>query len=200
MKAAQPILLVPFFLALPFTAAAQRVPIHAIGYEGTILEVSNAPAEYAVGDRIAGQLLIDRRVGWGGTLGLNEASYGSQSPAFVSGFWPSAGDGFDNVFIANDVLREGGEGPIDILSVSDWLVGTNASQDSGREFSISARLHGFLGSPKLDRLNVHDITSADVDEPDESLSGRISFRIDIPSFVRFAIDRLTVRPGACVAP
>jgi len=135
----------------------------------------------------------------GGEIGPNEATYRSGSPAFVSGFFPSVGDGFDRVFIGNEVVREGFTRPMDLFGVEDWLVVEGASQDSGRQFSLSATLHGFLRSNKLLEQNF-EITSADVDEPDESLLGGINFRLDMPSFVHFAIDRLSVKPGRCFAP
>lgn len=199
MQATRPALLLSLALAVPLTTAAQTPSFRAVGYEGTILEVSDAPPGYAVGDRIAGQLLINQHHQSGGMIGPYEATYDARSPAFVSGFWPSSGEAFDRVFIASDVSSEGGEDLIDIVDISDWLVAPGASQESGQQFSLSLKLHGFIRSNKLERL-FFDVTSAEVDEPDEELSGIINFRIGMPSFVRFAIDRLVVRPGSCVAP
>lgn len=195
MQTARPVLFLLF--ALPFTTA-YAVPL-IVDYEGTISEVSDAPPEYVVGNRIAGRLLIDPSVPWYiSDPSPNGASYFSDDPSFVSGFWPSSGDGFDRVFVGDEIVRDGGNGPIDVFGVADWLVGTNASQDGGRQFSISAYVHGFLTSTTLDQS--FELTSADIDESDEGLIGGINFRIDLPSFVRFGIERLSVRPGRCSAP
>jgi hypothetical protein len=103
------------------------------------------------------------------------------------------------VFIGNEVTRAGSTRPVDIFGVEDWLVVEGGSQDGGKQFSISATLHGFLHNNKLLEQSF-EVTSADVDEPDESLLGGINFRLDLPSFVHFAIDRLSVKPGRCFAP
>ena len=203
--AARPILLRPLLLAPPFTATyAGPIPSPStsivVEYAGTISAVSEPPpgSAYAVGDRISGRLVVDRTLA-GGEIGLNEATYRASSPAFVSGFWPSSGDPFDRVSIGNEVIREGVSRPIDIFGVDDWLVGEGGSQDSGRQFSVSATLFGFLHNNKLLDQNF-EVTSADVDEPGESLRGGINFRLDMPSFVHFAVDRLSVKPGRCFAP
>src|SRR5262245_40156599 len=153
--AARPVFILTFLLAPPFTATyAGPIPSPntsiVIDFEGTISEVSDPPpgSSFAVGDSIAGRLIADRTLA-GGEIGLNEATYRASSPAFVSGFWPSSGDPFDRVFIGNEVTREGFSRPMDIFGVDDWLVGEGASQDSGKQFFLSATLHGFLRNNKL---------------------------------------------------
>jgi hypothetical protein len=202
MQAARPALLLPLLLTSPFTSHAVPIPGTAIlvEYEGTISEVSEAPPEYVVGDRIAGRLYIDRRFGHFGTIGLDEASYGSNSPAFVRGFWPSTGDGFDNVFIANEISRPGAATPIDVFSVEDFFVVPNGSLDGAKVLNLNATLRDLTDSVKLDYQSF-EVTSAEVDEPDESLSGGIRFSSLGPfPFVKFVVDRLNVKPNHCVAP
>jgi hypothetical protein len=199
MRAARPVfLLVSLVVGLPFTSAADTDPL-VVEYEGTILEVSEAPPEFVVGNRISGRLLIDRLLADGTDLTLNHATYRSSNPAFVSGFWPSAGDGFDEVSIAKDVSRQGDSGLIDLFSAEDFFVVQNGSLDGARVFSIDAGVRGFLDDVSLEQD--FELTAADADEPEEFLSGRIRWSSLGPfPFVSFLIDRLKVKPGRCSAP
>jgi hypothetical protein len=195
---ARPVLLVPLLLTLPFTIHAVPIPGTAIlvEYEGRITQVSEAP-DYAVGDAIAGRLFIDPGVGTFGTIGADEATYGSDNTQFVTGFWPTFGDGFDRVFIGNEVSRPGSTRPIDVFTVEDWFVATNGSLDGARVFTVNAQVHGMTGSNKLTQQSF-EVTSADVDEPGESLSGGFRFSSLGPfAFVSFVIDRLNVKPNVC---
>lgn len=209
MHSARPALLLPLCLTLPVATAAADSPVVepdplVVEYEGRITEVSEdpaAPAEYVVGNSISGRLFIDRSVPRRAIdFGVDEVSYRSDAhPSFVSGFWPSVGDGFDRVSMANDIERPGIQGLLDRFSVEDWLVGRNASLDSAQVFHVEATLHDFLDNVSLDQS--FELTSADVDEPHESLTG--GFRdsnLGPFAFVRFAIDRLTVKPKHCLAP
>jgi hypothetical protein len=199
MRAARPALLLA--LTLPFTAHA--IPIAGnrvvIEYEGTITQVQDRP-EYTVGDRIAGRLFIDLGIEHfrqtnGSPIGT---IYESGSPAFVSGFRRSLGDGFDTVALANDVSRPG-SGMFDHFGIEDLLVGHLAPLDHARTFSLNAHLRGFLTSEALEDLRF-DLTTADIDEPNESMSGGIRWSNLGPfAFVHFAVDRLkATQPGRCV--
>jgi hypothetical protein len=202
MQAKQTVLLLPLFLTLP--VAAHAVPIPGTGilveYEGTITEVRDRP-EYTVGDPISGRLFIDLRVRHfrqinGGTIGT---IYESGDPAFVSGFWPSTGDGFDSVSLFNEVSLPGGSGAFDRFGIEDLLVGHLAPLDNAMTFSLNANLREFLTSEELDELSF-ELTSADVDEPGESMSGGIRWSNFGPAaFVHFVVDRLkATKPGRCV--
>ena len=131
------LLLSSVVLAMPFTSAAGTDPL-VVEYEGTIREVSEAPPEFVVGNRIAGRLLIDQLLVDRTDLTLSSATYESTSPAFVSGFWRSAGDGFDEVSISKDIAREGDSGLIDFFSAEDFFVVQNGSLDGAQVFSINA--------------------------------------------------------------
>jgi len=195
---ARPVLLLPLLLTLPFAAYAVPIPGTAIlvEYEGRVTEVSEAP-NYAVGDSISGRLFIDQGLGSFGTIGPNEATYGSDNTEFVTGFWPIFGDGFDRVFIGNEVSRPSSTRPIDVFTVEDWFVLTNASLDSAQVFTVNAQVHGLTGSNKLTQQSF-EVTSADVDEPGEGLSGGFRFSSIGPfAFVSFIIDRLNVKPNVC---
>jgi hypothetical protein len=197
MQAARGVLLIPLLVSLPFTAHAVPIPGTAIlvEYEGKITTVNEAP-EYRVGDSISGRLFIDPGAGVYSTVGLNEATYESDSIEFVTGFWPMFGDGFDRVFIGNEVSRAGSARPIDVFTVEDWLVSTNGSLDGAQVFTLNAQLHGLLGSNKLNQS--FEVTSADVDEPGEGLAGGFRFSSIGPfAFVSFLIDRLNVKPNVC---
>ena len=192
---ARPVLLLPLLLAWSFGAGADLVSLE---YEGTITEVMDAPPKYVVGDRIAGRLLIDTQLarprGSGGSV-----TYESDDPDFVRGFWQAGGDGFDRVFVGDELSRQGTDRPIDIFSVEDWLVSPNASLDGASVFGLQATLHDFLEGTSLDQG--FELTSADVDEPHERLVGGFRFSNIGPfPFVSFVLDRLTVTPGVCVAP
>jgi hypothetical protein len=195
MQAARPALLLPFLLlASPFSVYA--VPL-IIDYEGTVAEVSDAPAGYVVGSRIAGRLLIDPLVPWYiPEPASNQASYHSDDPDFVRGFWMPGGDGFDRVFIGNEIVRMGTDRAVDIFAVQDVYVVEGGSGDGARTFSLNATLHDFLDQVSLEQS--FEVTSADADDPHENLSGRISWSNLGPfPFVDFIIDRLTVKPNVC---
>jgi hypothetical protein len=203
--AARLVFLLPVLLALPFTAAGvERVSggadLVVVDYEGTISEVFEAPPQYVVGDRIKGRLLIDRQLAQlRSDSSPNQAAYTSGSPDFVTGFWRRGGDGFDEVSLGKDVSVEGADKPFDYFSVEDWIVIPNASLDSASVFTVSARLHDFLGGTSLDQS--FELTSADVDEPNEDLRGGFRFSSIGPfAFVSFVLDKLTVKPGHCLAP
>ena len=205
MQAARSVLLLPLFLALPFTAAGvERVSggadLVVVDYEGTISEVFEAPPQYVVGDRIKGRLSIDRQLAQRRSdSSPNQAAYTSFNPAFVSGFWPSSGDGFDRVGLSDEQSIPGIERPIDGFSVEDWSVSEGGSLDGARVFSLGARLYDFLDGTSLDQS--FELTSADVDEPNETLSGGFRFSNLGPfAFVSFVLDKLTVKPGRCSAP
>jgi hypothetical protein len=194
----RPILLVPLLLTLPFAAYAVPIPGTAIlvEYEGRVTDVRAAP-DYAVGDPISGRLFIDQGLGSFGTIGPNEATYGSDHTEFVTGFWPTFGDGFDRVFIGNEVSRPGSTRPIDVFIVEDWFVSRHATLDGAQVFAVNAQLHGLTGSNKLTQQSF-EVTSADVDEPGESLSGDLRFSNIGPfGLVSFIIDRLNVKPNVC---
>jgi len=194
---ARPGLALPLVLSLPF--AADAVPL-VIDYEGTISEVSDAPSEYIVGDRIAGRLLIDPSVSWYiPEPAPDRANYYSDDPDFVRGFWRPGGDGFDRVSIANEIMRTGADRPVDIFSVQDIYVTQGGSGDGAQRFNLNATLHDFLDHVSLDQS--FEVTAADFDHPHENLSGRIAWSSLGPfPFVDFLIDRLTVKPGRCSAP
>jgi hypothetical protein len=193
-------------LALPFTAYAGPIPADSLvlDYEGTILAVSEEsppPDGYAVGDSLAGRLLINRGVLYFSNVVGNGATYESADPEFVSGFWPALSnlDGFDQVFIANELMRTGDTRPIDIFSVEDLFVTRNGSLDGAETLSIGAAVRGFLDNVSLDQS--FELTQADVDEPEESLGGMIRWSNLGPfPFVSFLIDKLSVKPGRCFAP
>jgi hypothetical protein len=170
-----------------------------VEYEGTISEVIDTPG-YAVGDRISGRLSIDPALAFPDSDPRPEAAdYRSNSPAFVSGFMPSFGLGFDEVGIGKNVVGiQGIDGPIDFFSVTDWFVSESGSQDAGRMFSLEARARGFLDDTRLDQS--FELTTADIDESVEDLSGSFDFNILGESLVRFVVSRLTVKPGRCFAP
>jgi len=203
--AARSAFLLPLLLALPFTAVGVErtgsgADLVAVEYEGTITEVFEAPAQYVVGDRIKGRLLVDRRLAQlRSDSSPNQATYTSSSPDFVTGFWRRGGDGFDRVSLGKNLSVVGADKPFDSFSVEDWLVIPNASLDSASVFGVSARLHDFLDGTSLDQS--FELTSADVDEPNEDLSGGFRFSSIGPfAFVSFVLDKLTVKPGRCLAP
>jgi hypothetical protein len=203
MQAARPVLVPLVLLTLPLTSHAVPITENAlvVDYEGTISDVRETPAEYTVGDRIAGRLLIDPRVPWylPEPQPPTQAGYFSDDPDFVRGFWQRGGDGFDRLFIANEVPRDGADRLIDVFSVDDVYVSGGGSGDGARRFTLTAILHDMLDDVSLDQS--FEVTSADVDQPQEFLSGRIAWSSIGPfSLVDFVIDRLTVRPGRCVAP
>lgn len=191
---ARPILLLPLLLAWSFGAGADLVSLE---YEGTITEVMDAPPKYVVGDRIAGRLLIDTQLarprGSGGSV-----TYESDNPDFVRGFWRAGGDGFDRVFVGDELSRQGIDKPIDVFSVEDWLVSPNGSLDGASVFGLHATVHDFLEGTSLDQG--FELTLADVDEPHESLFGDFRFSNIGPLAVSFVVDRLTVKPRICAAP
>jgi hypothetical protein len=203
--AARSVFLLPLLLALPFTAAGvERVSggpdLVVVDYEGTISEVFEAPPQYVVGDRIKGRLLIDRQLAQRRSdSNPNQAAYTSFDPTFVSGFWPSRGDGFDRVDLSDEQSIQGIERPIDGFSVEDWSVSEGGSLDGARVFSLNARLYDFLDGTSLDQS--FELTSADVDEPNETLTGGFRYSNLGPfAFVSFVLDTLTVKPGRCLAP
>jgi len=205
MQAAQSAFLLPLLLVLPLTAAGvERVgrgaDLVVVDYEGTISDVFEAPPQYVVGDRIKGRLFIDRQLGQSRSDGgPNQVAYASFNPAFVSGFWPSSGDGFDGVDLSDEQSIPGIERPIDGFSVEDWSVPQGGSLDGARVFSLNARLYDFLEGTGLDQS--FELTSADVDEPNETLSGGFRYSNLGPfAFVSFVLDKLTVKPGRCLAP
>jgi hypothetical protein len=197
--AARPVLLLPLvLLAVPFGAAAGSEDLISVEYAGTITEVLDAPTQYHVGERISGRLSIDPRMSWPRTETPGQTTYVATDPAFVSGFWNSSGDAFDRVFVGNEVLRTGTHKPVDIFSVEDVFVVQGGSLDGARTFSVDAALFDFLGSDSLDQS--FELTSADVDEPEESLSGGFRFSNLGPfAFVNFVVDHLKVTPGRCSA-
>jgi hypothetical protein len=72
--------------------------------------------------------------------------------------------------------------------------------DGAKVLNLNATLRDLTGSVKLDYQSF-EVTSAEVDEPDESLSGGIRFSSLGPfPFVKFVVDRLNVKPNHCVAP
>ena len=199
MLVTRPVLLVSLLLPLPFAAHAVPIPgtVILVEYEGTVTEVRDRP-EYTVGDRIAGRLFIDRRSGFFGRVGPDESTYESASPAFVSGFWPSTGDGFDSVSLFNEVSLPGGSGPFDRFSIEDLLVGHLAPLDHAQTFFLRADLREFLPSVKLDQMSF-ERSAADVDEPGESMRGGIRWSDFGPfAFVSFVVDHLKVKPNICV--
>ena len=216
MQTARPTLLISVLVTLPFTAYADGFidplpadyPIPAnslvVDYEGTVFEVSDGVADYAdyaVGDGIAGRLIVDLSSGVDSRSGPNRRSYGSSidPSGFVRGFWIPGGDGEDGVFIANDLLREGDDGPVDIFSVSDEYIVTNGSGDGAMVFSLNATLYDFLDNVDIDQS--FEVTSADADQPHEDFSGSIRFSSIGPiPLVKFALDRLSIKPGRCFAP
>src|SRR6185436_9116896 len=147
-------------------------------------EVFEAPPQYVVGDRIKGRLFVDRRLAQPRSdSSPNRVTYISFDPAFVGDFWPSSGDGFDRVDVSDEQSIPGIERPI----------------DGSRVFTLSARLYDFLDGTGLDQS--FELTSADVDEPNEDLSGGFRYGNLGPfAFVSFVLDRLTVKPGHCSAP
>jgi hypothetical protein len=215
MKTARLTLLIPVLVTLPFAAYADGFidplpadyPIPAsslvIDYEGTVFEVSDGVADYAdyaVGDGIAGRLVVDLSAGVDSRSAPNRRSYLSSSDpsGFVRGFWIPGGDGEDGVFIANDLLREGDDRPVDIFSVSDEYIVTGGSGDGAMVFSLNATLYDFLDSVDIDQS--FEVTAADFDQPQEDLSGFIRFSSIGPfPLVKFALERLTVKPGRCFA-
>jgi hypothetical protein len=213
MQKQRPALLLPVLLGLPIMAAhadgfvadplPPDYPIPAnslvIDYKGTIFDVSEAP-EYAVGDSIAGRLLVDLSIPFDYDPGSsNSRTYSSSNPDFVKGFWIGGGDGFDELFIGNELARTGDDKLVDIFGVEDLWVSRNGSLDGARRFNLNATLYDFLDGVGLDQS--FEVTSADVDEPHEGLSGRIMFSSLGPfPFVDFVLDRLSVKPGRCFAP
>jgi len=202
---ARSLLLLPLLLVLPFTAAGVEraragADLVAVEYEGTITEVFEAPPQYVVGDRIKGRLFVDRRLAQPRSdSSPNRVTYISFDPAFVGDFWPSSGDGFDRVDVSDEQSIPGIERPIDGFSVEDWSVSEGGSLDGARVFTLSARLYDFLDGTGLDQS--FELTSADVDEPNEDLSGGFRYGNLGPfAFVSFVLDRLTVKPGHCSAP
>jgi hypothetical protein len=170
-----------------------------IDYEGTIFEVSDAP-EYDVGDTLAGRLIVDLSVrhDYYPASG-NGRTYTSGDPAFVRGFWIAGGDGFDEVFVGDEIARTPDERPVDLFSVEDLWVARNGSLDGARRFNLHATLYDFIDGVSLDQH--FEVSSADVDEPNELLRGRIMFSSLGPfPFVDFVLDRLSVKPGRCFAP
>jgi hypothetical protein len=210
MQTARPTILLPVLLTLPFTAYADGLidPLPAdepipenslvIDYEGTIFEVSDAPPEYAVGDRIAGRLLVDLSVPVHSRSSPTSRTYESISTDFVRGFWISGGDGEDSVSIANEQVRLGDDRPVDTFSVRDEYIVTNGSGDGAMTFSLHATLYDFLDS--LDIHQSFEVSSADADQPQESAFGLIRFSNMGAFFVKFALDRFSVKPGRCFAP
>ncbi len=205
MQAARPTFLA-LTLALPFTAWA--VPFDdllVLEYEGTISAISDevpppSPQQYVVGNPISGRLLIDRGlVTPGSDPTPTHALYRSGNPAFVSGFWSSTGDGFDQVSLSKGVVRDGDRGPIDTFSAEDFYVVQNGSLDGARVFGIRAGVRGFLDDVSLDQS--FELTAADADEPAEYLGGSIRWSSIHPfALVTFVVDRLKVKPGRCFAP
>ena len=211
MQTARPTLLL-ILLTVPFTAYADGFvadplpadyPIPAnslvIDYEGTIFEVSEAP-EYTVGDSIAGRLLVDLSAVVGADSGPNTRRYSSiDASEFVTGFWIRGGDGEDGVSVANELLREGDDRPVDRFSVSDEYIITNGSGDSAMTFGLNATLYDFLGNLDIDQS--FEVSSLDADQPHEDVSGFIRFSNFGPfPLVKFALDRFSVKPGRCFAP
>jgi hypothetical protein len=209
---ARPVFALPFLLLPPFAVLADGFvaeplpadyPIPAnslvIDYEGTIFEVSEAP-EYAVGESLAGRLIVDLSVRHDFYSGSgNSRTYTSSDPAFVRGFWIGGGDGFDEVFVGDEIARTADERPVDLFSVEDLWVSRNGSLDGARRFNLNATLYDFIDGVSLDQH--FEVTSADVDEPNERLRGRIMFSSLGPfPFVDFILDRLSVKPGRCFAP
>jgi hypothetical protein len=212
MQAARLTLLLSVVLTLPLTAYADGFvdplpadfPIPAsslvVDYEGTVFEVSEGPPGYAVGDRIAGRLLVDLSAVVGSDRGPNARHYSSTDPSeFVTGFWIRGGDGEDGVSIANDLLREGDDRPVDRFSVSDEYIITNGSGDGAMTFGLNATLYDFLGNLDIDQS--FEVSSLDADQPHEDVSGFIRFSNLGPfPLVKFALDRFSVKPGRCFAP
>ena len=192
--AARPALLLPLVLFAAPAAAGGDDDLISVEYAGTITEVLDAPAQYHVGDRNSGRLLIDPQLSRTRTETPGQTTYVATDPAFVSGFWNSSGDAFDRVFVGNEVARAGTDKAVDIFSVEDWFVVQNGSLDGARVFNVGATLFDFLDSDRLDQS--FELTSADVDEPNESLSGGFRFSNLGPfAFVNFVVDHLKVTPG-----
>jgi hypothetical protein len=187
-------------VALVLPVVGLRAEPIVVDYDGTITEVVDAPDGYAVGDHISGRLLIDPSVGFTDIDPTpNQAQYRSSSPAFVSGFFPSFGTPADEVDVGDEVVGIAGiDGPIDSFGVQDWRVPDSGSFDAGSVITVGARLRGLLDSTRLEQS--FEVTAADANESVEDLSGGINFRTLGPSFVRFVLNRLTVKPGHCSAP
>jgi hypothetical protein len=208
VQTARPTVLLPILLTLPFTAYADGSPLPAdepipentlvVDYEGTIFEVSDAPPEYAVGDRIAGRLLVDLSVPVHSRSAPSSRTYESISTNFVRGFWMPGRDGEDSVTIANEQVRQGDDRAVDTFSVRDQFIITNGSGDGAMTFSLHATLCDFLDS--LDIHQSFEVSSADADEPQESAFGLIRFSNMGAFFAKFALDRFSVKPGRCFAP
>jgi hypothetical protein len=202
MHAARPVLLLTL-LTSPFATAyavdyenPDAIPL-VVQYEGTVFETSGAPPGYAVGDRLTGRLLIDPRIEYFESGNANQATYRALSPYFVTGFWPIERDGNDYVFMANELAD--GTAPIDVFGVRDWSIPEETFPvGPPKTFSITATLRGLLSNVSLEQS--FEVSSADVDEADESLLGRINFGDALSSFLQFTVDRLSVRPGRCHAP
>jgi len=201
------LLVVPFadasatdgFVGFPIPDDAIPLSSIVIEYAGRVSAVSDAP-EYSVGDRLAGRLLIDLSVPWSINPDTppNQRTYTSADPAFVRGFWIPGGDGFDTVFVGNDVARPGDDRPADIFGVRDLYVVQNGSLDGARRFNLTATLYDLIDDARLEQS--FEVTSADANEPNESLSGRIMFSSigPFPS-VDVDLDWLSVKPGSCFA-
>ncbi len=211
MHTTRPTVLLPVLLTLPFTAYAdglvdplpadEPVPENSlvIDYEGTIFEVSDAPPEYAVGDRIAGRLLVDLSVPVHSRSSPTSRIYESISTDFVRGFWISGGDGEDSVFIANEQVRQGDDRPVDTFSVEDEFITTGGSGDGAMTFGLHAvRYDDFLYN--LDIHQSFESSSAAAHEPQEDAGGFIRFSNLGAFFAKFTLDRFSVKPGRCVAP
>jgi hypothetical protein len=172
-----------------------------VDYEGTI-DSATFDSSYTVGERVAGRLVVDTElagndwdpqpdVGWWG----GGPSPPEEWPDFVTGFNPFDPAGMnDNLRIVNDlILRDGRQTSLDVFAVSDDLYWGRAAL-----LTLDVRLHGLLDDAGIDQS--FEVTSADVDEADESLFGEVRKPGDNQdSGAGFLITHLTVRPGRCLA-
>lgn len=191
-------------LALPFGAA--HAGLIGVDYEGTVTEVGEGPIsgggrtfDYAVGDRIAGRLFVDPSLARPSATGL-PGEYSSSDTGFVTGIFADTGvpqeefdpESGDAVGLGHNVFIEGIAGPVDHFLVQDGFIRVNTRVN----FSIEALVHEeFLHGTDLNPS--FELTSADVNEPNEFLSGAIADVSAGFNTIRFALSRLTVKPGQC---
>jgi hypothetical protein len=181
-------------LLLPFAAGADQI---FLDYEGTVSydnpELDDSH-EHAVGDHVAGRLIIDTAYGQGGLLrgDPNHASYGptavSYEPPYPGFVFAPGGDGYasyDSVDICKNCVADGAGGLLDHLAVSDDF------------FTVDVLKHDLFHSLGLEQS--FNLTTADVSGPGEGLSAWQIFRGQAGRAWNFTLSHVSMRPGRCFA-
>jgi hypothetical protein len=180
--------------------AGAQADLIGVQYEGTVTEVGDGVISgggrtftYAVGDPIAGLLMIDPSLRRIASSTPTYTSYDSRYTGFVTGIFPVFGlpqeefdpESGDGVFVAHN-------SGIDDFSVQDVFIQANEVI----YFWIGARAPGILNDNDIHQS--FELTAADVGE-DGYLYGFINDVNQGWNTIKFTLSRLTVKPGRCFA-